>query len=106
MKTPLNYKGFEEYLKYYCNDFFGGNTPHGENPNEQFCYRFTFPNGYSVSVIKHCGSYGYQQDLFEIATMDDCEDFTNIVGITDEDAIKGWLTNEEVLEILEMVKAL
>lgn len=106
MKTPLNYKGFEEYLEYYCNDFFGVNVPHKENPNEQFCYRFTFPNGYGVSVIKHYGSYGYEQGLFEIMTINKESEPVHIVGITDDDVVKGWLTNEEVLEILEKVKAL
>lgn len=37
----------------------------GLKPGAQ--YRFAFPNGYGASVIKLYGSYGYDDDLWEVA---------------------------------------
>jgi len=92
--TPLNYKGYEKYLVHETNDFMG----HGSN--NDYGYRFAFPSGLELSVIKHFGSYGYNDDLFEIAVMKD-GDFVHIQGITDDDVVKGYLTNEEVIEIIK-----
>ena len=47
--TPLDYSRFKEY--YFPSDHAG-----------QWCFRF--PNDYGASVIKHPGSYGYQEDKF------------------------------------------
>lgn len=64
-------------------------------------YRFAFPNGYEASVIKFWGTYGWEQDQWEMALMKDNE----IVYEHDfkEDVI-GFLTDEEVNEYLTKIK--
>lgn len=54
------------------------------------------------------GSYGYEQDLFELAVLkkitDDDYDLCYSTPITNN--VLGWLTNEEVLVTLEKIKNL
>lgn len=77
-----------------------------EMPEEN--YKFVFQNGYGASVIKHIGSYGYERGLYELAVLikitDDDYDFCYSTPITDN--VLGYLTNDEVLEILEKIKNL
>ena len=49
----------------------------------------TFDNGLSASIIRHPGSYGYKDDLFEMAVWEDNE----MIG---EDPY-GWLDSLSVL---------
>lgn len=66
-----------------------------------------FDNGYAVSVIRNSMSYGHEQGLFEIALFNPNGQMTSIEGITDDgDAVRGWLTQEDVLEIFEKVSKL
>lgn len=63
-------------------------------------YRFTFPNGYGMSAIKHHASYGNQEDLWEIAVLLNgsiCE----TTEITDDTI--GWLSDEQVLEYAKKI---
>ena len=92
--TPLKYEKFKKYLKTY-NDRWAG------FPNSYRWY-FEFPNGYGVSVVKFYGTYGYEQDLFEIGTMYKGH-LTNIKGITEDDQVLGYLTNDKVLYYLERI---
>lgn len=78
-----------------------------ENEFKQFgeCYahRFRFGNGYGASVVKHFGSFGYDYDLFELAVLKKdalCYD----TPITND--VIGYLANNEVLELLDKIKAL
>lgn len=99
----LNYEGFEEFMI------------DGE-PNERLGgahYIFKFPNGYGASVIKHIGSYGFRQDLWELAAI-------KFYGLTermhDPDGwhlwyiekldlcIEGYLTDERVRKLLGDIK--
>ena len=53
-----------------------------------------------LSVVRHSGSYGGKQGLYEIAVFDDVNQI-EMPGITnDHDTVKGWLTKEEVDGIL------
>lgn len=73
---------------------------------------FSFPNGYGASVVRHFGTYGYEDGLFELAVLDQViqeEDgyhveLTYDTPITDD--VLGWLSVEEVLEILGAIKSL
>lgn len=91
--TKLNYDGYEEYLVGEGEILiFGG-----------LAYEFKFDNNFGASVIKHSGSYGNQEDLFELAVLyDGCITYTS--GITDD--VIGWLKNDDVLFFLEEIKSL
>jgi len=69
-------------------------------------YIFNFENGFGASVVKFFGSYGANQDKWELAILADGE----IVGIPsiikEGEFVIGWLSDEEVETILEKIKAL
>lgn len=67
---------------------------------------YTFPNGYGASVIKHKGSYGYAQDKWEIAPLDNNGDFIgqSIFGWFDD--VKGHLNDPQVDAILKDISNL
>lgn len=100
MNLNLNHEGFENYLvnKHYVD---GGVQ-----------YRFKFENGYGASIIKHRYSYGYESDLWELGVLIWHNDNNHIckcnltynTEITDD--VIGWLTDEEVRNLLERIKNL
>lgn len=57
MELNLNYEGFEENL------FKKSNTLRGIQ------YIFIFDNDFGASVVKHLGSYGHEDDLWERKTL-------------------------------------
>ena len=68
---------------------------------------FRFENGYGASVIKNLGSYGYDDDLFEIITVHyiDGPDFYELCHIIKEiPSPMGYLTNEQVMQCLQKIK--
>lgn len=71
-------------------------------------YVFKFENGYGASVIKTIGSYGFAQDLWELAVIkfddNDVWDITYDTIIADD--VVGWLTDEKVVELLVKIKEL
>ena len=85
--TPLQYDKYKEYLQ----------------AQEKGHWWFKFPNNYGASVIKHYGSYGYEEDKFELAVLFNGQ-LTYDTPITDN--VVGWLTNNEVLDYLEKIKKL
>ena len=53
-----------------------------------------------LSVVRHSGSYGGNQGLYEIAVFNDV-DQVELPGVTNEhDSVKGYLTKEDVDGIL------
>lgn len=67
-------------------------------------YIFKFPNLYGASVIKHSGSYGHLDDLWELAVIiftDGDWDLTYNTDITDD--VEGHLTDEAVNALLERI---
>ena len=67
---------------------------------------YKFDNGYGASVVKHLFSYGGTQGLWEMALLsfDDLswhityhEDFAN-------GGVAGYLSDKDVLELLEWIK--
>lgn len=66
-------------------------------------YHFYFDNGYGASVIRHEYSYGGDQGLWELAVLAGDLLCYN-TEITDD--VIGYLTEEEVEELLNRIKAL
>lgn len=64
-------------------------------------YRFEFPNGYGASVIKRWGSYGYEDDLWEIALLNKYGELAYEYDF-DVDVI-GYCTDEEIDELLTKI---
>lgn len=101
----LNYAGLEDYMV--------EREPHRTFGGVHFI--FHFENGYGASVIKHVGSYGYSEDLWELATIQFDDDFDSntvhqsttwdlapIPGF--DEIIHGDLTDDEVRELLFAIK--
>ena len=68
-----------------------------------------FENGYGASIVKHAFSYGFDDDLFELAviTYDENEDHWVLVYDTEiADDVIGDLSNEEVMDLLYKIKNL
>ena len=65
--------------------------------------RMEFDNGYGVSVICTPFSYGGKSGLYEMAVFHDGElTYTTDLG----DDVKGWLTEDEVTELLKKIQEL
>ena len=58
---------------------------------------------FELSVVKHSGSYGNKDGLYEIAVFKGTEMVT-MPGITEEQ-VKGWLSEEEVTGIMKKMVA-
>lgn len=96
MKTDLKYDDYKIYEMPTSNDNTFG-----------IHHWFKFNNNYGASVVKHKFSYGYDEDLFELAVLyfDGGIPFiTYSTPITDD--VIGNLTNDQVLELLERIKNL
>ena len=96
-KTPLKYDEFKEYEVEVNNSW-----------HNQLHRVFKFPNGLGASVIKHYGSYGFEKDLFELAVVrwisNDNYELEYRTEITNN--VICWLTNDDVLKLLERIKNL
>lgn len=97
MNLVLNHEGFESYL-IRREAFFNGMS-----------YVFKFENDYGASVVKHLGSYGFSDDLWELAVIK----FDNESGSWDlnydtpiTSDVEGYLTDEEVRDLLQRIKGL
>ena len=64
---------------------------------------YSFDNGYGASVIKHEGSYGFKQDLWELGVLAGSE-LTYDTEITND--VMGHLTEEKVDKLLERISKL
>lgn len=65
-----------------------------------------FDNGYGLSVVRHESSYGGTQGLFEVMLTRNDNPYS-LPPITQEgDTVKGFLTKEQVSEIIETVSDL
>lgn len=65
-----------------------------------------FSNGYGLSIVSHKSSYGGQKGLFEIMLMKNDVPI-EMAPITQEgDTVKGFLTKEDVDDIIEIVREL
>lgn len=62
-----------------------------------------FDNDYGVSVVKFNGSYGYHQDLWEVAILYK-DSLTYNTDITDD--VLGYQTEKDVTDVMKKVQAL
>lgn len=106
----LNYEGFETYL---LNKWRDDITRRDGSIIEGIHYVFKFDNNYGASVIKHFGSCGYEDDRWELAVVsfiyyDKPNTFVleQVDSINKYDSVVGYLTDEEVKDLLEKIKAL
>ena len=61
---------------------------------------------YQLSIVKHKMSYGGKMGLYEIAVMKDNEQI-ELRGITEpNDTVKGFLKEDDVLNIIEQMKGI
>ena len=82
-----------------------------ENPNWKYekkarvggvQYIFKFENGYEASVVKFFGTYGYEEDLWELAVLKNGKlHYDNSVA---EGDVCGNLTDEEVNKLLREIE--
>lgn len=78
----------------------------GINGGIQKIYRFD--NGYGASVVRHLFSYGGGQGLWEMALLS-FDDTSWHVAYRDDFAdgdVAGYLSDKEVLDLLEWIKSL
>lgn len=98
MNLELNYEGFESHLLKKRDDV----------QLRGVQYLFRFENDYGASVVKHMGSYGHHEDLWELAVIvfdsGDNWDLTYNTPITCD--VEGYLTDEEVRDLLRRIKEL
>lgn len=99
MTLFLNHNGFEDYLV--------RRTETKDMGGVQYLFRFN--NYYGASVIKNRYSYGSDKDLWELAVVNFRDGNDKYVidyytPITND--IKGYLTDEEVVECLNKIKDL
>ena len=101
-KHDLKYDKYKEYEVLWegKNAFVNAFKQWGDS----YSHRFRFNNGYGASVIKHFASYGYEDDLFELAVLDRYGKICYNTPITND--VVGHLTNDEVLDLLELIKNL
>ena len=94
MKTVI--KGFEKYIQ---------KPVDGGHWEDQTLYKFD--NGFGASIVFHQGTYGYEQDLVELAVIQ-WLDGTFILSydtyLTDD--VLGSLNEEQVETILQKIKEL
>lgn len=69
---------------------------------------YRFDNKYGASVVRHCGSYGHEEGLWELGVIrwySDTEWHLCYSTPIADDAI-GWLTDENVTNLLSDIKNL
>lgn len=71
-------------------------------------YIFKFENKYGASVVKNIYSYGYDNDLWELAIIkfNNDESFEIIYDTELSDDVIGYLKDEEVCKYLQQIKEL
>jgi len=83
---------FREHLK-NTNYFLGG-----------LQHKYSFPNGYGASVVKHDYSYGGKDGLWELAVLDAEEEITYHTPITQD--VIGYLSWKNVEKYLQEIQDL
>lgn len=109
MKHDLKYDDYKKYEIIWKDKKVFDNSFKLLSPYS-YSHKFRFKNNYGASVVKHYGSYGFEDDLFELAVLyfedekDEIGRLTYNTPITND--VIGYLTNDEVLQLLEEIKSL
>ena len=73
----------------------------------KYYFKFHFPNGYGASVVKGPGTYGYEEDLWELAVLEKRGDEWELTYDTDITGdVEGFLSVDEVKELLDEIRRL
>lgn len=97
--TPLREKYIKQLKDMSCS--FEDNS--GKFFPEGFCYRANYTNGYGISIVKHDGSYGHEDNKWEIAVLKGTL-LCYTTPITND--VIGWLSAPEVMEYAKQVAEL
>lgn len=97
MTTTLKHDGFGHYLR--------AKTTNTSRQRVQYIFRFE--NDYGASVVKSPYTYGGDQDLWELGVIkfEGCKWHLTYNTSIIEDVL-GYLTDEQVMDILKQIKAL
>ena len=94
---------FEDVKEYKVSDY---QMFDGDQKGNEYGGEIDFDNGYSLSIVSHKCSYGGDRGLFEIMLIRNGQP-CSFPPITEEgDTIKGFLTKEDVIETINIVKDL
>lgn len=94
---------FENVKEYKVSDY---QMFDGDQKGNEYGGEIDFDNGYSLSIVSHKCSYGGDRGLFEIMLLRNGQP-CSFPPITEEgDTIKGFLTKEDVIETINIVKDL
>ena len=100
MNLVLNYEGFADHLVI---------RKRREEVNG-IQYVFRFNNNYGASVVKHCGSYGSDDDLWELAVLafygNGVWDWNLNYDTEITDDVLGYMSDDEIRETLAKIKEL
>jgi len=73
----------------------------------KYHYIFHFSNGYGASVIKGPGTYGYEEDLWELGVLSEQDGEWHLCYDTEiTDDVEGYLTVDDVKKLLDEIKGL
>lgn len=100
LQSFMNYRNVDSYPLFKFMDI-------SNQGAEGVHYEFEFENGYGASVIKKPCSYGWRDDLWELALLKfDSEGLLDIcyLNIVNYDVL-GFLTDLEVIKLLYAIKA-
>lgn len=102
-KTSLKY---DKYKEYYRPPKPLKKGQFGWSDKQQWIFKFE--NNYGASVVKHWGSFGWDDDLFELAVIKyiDKDKWHLCYDTQITHDVIGYLTNDEILELLEKIKGL
>ena len=101
----LSYEGFEKYLIKIRDRGLQGTEK--IYPGRQYIIRLD--NNYGASVEKFLGSYGYEYDLIALGVIhfiDGSNEYRLTYDTPVTSDVKGYLTNDRILELLKQIKEL
>lgn len=78
--------------RHIVHDYYGGDQ-----------WLFKFSNGYGASVIRHRGSYGFDQGLFEVGLIEWNNDEFELIYNDDFVDVRGYQSNADINAVLTLI---